>query len=65
MVTIAALAAISLLASNATAKEVTEGYNHKMPQEIMTPNAVQTRLGTLHFYDGIQPKIHSKRSMTI
>ena len=27
-----------------------------MPQEIMTPNAVQTRLGTLHFYDGIPTK---------
>lgn len=30
----------------------TPGYNHKIPQQIMTPDTVETRIGTLNFFDG-------------
>jgi len=32
---------------------VTSGYDYKIPEEIMTPNKVKTRIGDLNFYDGI------------
>ena len=35
------------------AKEITPNFNQKIPNEIMTPNKVQTRIGELQFYDGI------------
>lgn len=39
------------------AKEVsTPGFNHKIPEEIMTPSKVKTRIGDLNFYDGIPTK---------
>ena len=31
------------------AAQPTPGYNNKIPQEIMTPDTVQTRIGTLNF----------------
>ena len=31
----------------------TPGYNHKIPEKIMTPNQVETRIGTLKFFDGM------------
>ena len=31
----------------------TPGYNNKIPESIMTPNKVETRIGTLEFFDGI------------
>lgn len=33
--------------------QVTPGYNTKIPEKIMTPDKVETRLGTLNFYDGM------------
>jgi len=30
----------------------TPGYNNKIPDTIMTPDAVETRIGTLKFFDG-------------
>ena len=50
------LVATSVLAMSLQlmAKEApTPGYNHKIPEMIMTPNKVQTRLGDLNFYDGL------------
>jgi hypothetical protein len=35
------------------AAEKTPGYNNKIPEKIMTPNQVDTRLGTLNFVDGV------------
>jgi len=32
---------------------VTPGYNVKVPEEIMTPDKVATRIGTMEFYDGV------------
>jgi hypothetical protein len=31
----------------------TPGFNNKIPEQILTPNAVQTRIGTLNFVDGV------------
>lgn len=35
------------------AEEPTPGYNHKIPEKIMTPDTVETRIGTLEFFDGM------------
>ena len=36
--------------------ERTPGYNTKIPEYIMTPDKVETRIGTLEFFDGIPTK---------
>jgi len=36
--------------------EVPTGYNTKVPAELMTPNKVATRIGTLEFFDGFPNK---------
>lgn len=43
----------SMQSSWAFAEKPTEGFNQKIPKEIMTPNKVKTRIGDLNFYDGI------------
>jgi hypothetical protein len=35
------------------AETPTPGYNNKIPEAILTPDRVETRLGTLEFFDGI------------
>jgi hypothetical protein len=52
------LAAVGLLASTlaASAETKTPGYNHHIPESIMTPDTVVTRLGTLKFFDGMPNK---------
>ena len=30
----------------------TPGYNNNIPESILTPDAVETRIGTLKFFDG-------------
>ena len=44
------------LALTAFAQDATPGYNHKIPEKIMTPDKVQTRIGTLEFFDGMPTK---------
>lgn len=36
-----------------TNEQPTPGYNTKIPESIMTPDKVKTRIGTLEFFDGI------------
>ena len=43
----------SILASSTTLAQVPEGYNTPIPQSIMTPDRVDTRIGTLKFFDGV------------
>jgi len=45
-----------LCSQNALAKQPTPGFNQKIPDYIMTPNTVNTRIGELSFYDGIPDK---------
>lgn len=33
--------------------EATPGYNHRIPDKVMTPDTVETRLGPLRFFDGM------------
>jgi hypothetical protein len=47
--------ALALSASSVWAQN-TPGYNHKIPPQIMTPDSVETRLGTLKFFDGFPDK---------
>lgn len=35
------------------AEKPTPGFNHKIPEHIMTPDKVQTRIGKLTFFDGM------------
>ena len=50
-----ALAGIGLFAivSVTAAEDKTLGYNHDIPKEVLTPDSVETRLGTLRFFDGM------------
>ena len=56
-IVIALASATILIASIQSAFAVTEtatpGFNHKIPDEIMTPDKVETRIGDLNFFDGI------------
>jgi hypothetical protein len=36
--------------------QATPGYNTAIPEKIMTPDKVETRIGTLEFFDGIPTK---------
>ena len=36
-----------------TAFEATPGYNRAIPENIMTPDRVETSIGTLEFFDGL------------
>lgn len=33
--------------------DVTPGYNNKIPESIMIPNKVETRIGAFEFFDGL------------
>jgi hypothetical protein len=37
-------------------KAATPGYNNEIPEQIMTPDTVETRIGTLEFFDGFPTK---------
>jgi hypothetical protein len=46
--------AIALACTGALAAESpTPGFNNRIPEKIMTPDAVQTRIGKLEFVDGV------------
>ncbi|VAX24027.1 protein of unknown function DUF882 [hydrothermal vent metagenome] len=47
---IAAIAMGNILA------QATDGYKTKIPEKILTPNKVETRIGELEFYDGMPTK---------
>ncbi|UCG08958.1 MAG: hypothetical protein JSV83_10045 [Desulfobacterales bacterium] len=36
-----------------TNAQATPGYNTTIPSEIMTPDTVETSIGTLKFFDGV------------
>lgn len=47
------LTVLTLLVATAWSQEPTPGYNHTIPEKIMTPDRVETRIGTLEFFDGM------------
>jgi len=40
----------------AFAQKATPGYNTKIPESVLTPDTVETKIGTLKFFDGIPNK---------
>ena len=60
-VLVAALACAFAFTS-AYAQQKTPGYNTKIPAKIMTPDKVQTSIGTLDFFDGLPSKASRKAS---
>jgi len=50
-----AFLSVGLLAS-ATAAEPTPGYNNKIPESVLTPHDLETRIGTFRYFDGIPTK---------
>ena len=48
--------ALIATAKSDMAEEPTPGYNTKIPESIITPDTVETRIGTLKFFDGIPTK---------
>ena len=42
--------------STAVVGQATPGYNNKIPESIMTPNDLKTRIGTFKYFDGIPTK---------
>jgi hypothetical protein len=50
------VAPVQTTSTSTTSGSVTPGYNYKIPQQIMTPDAVETRIGTLKFVDGLPTK---------
>ena len=44
---------ILMLGVRADAQEKTTGYNYKIPEKIMTPDKVETSVGTMNFSDGM------------
>jgi hypothetical protein len=54
IITAAITCALSL--TSAYAADKTPGFNNKIPEQIMTPDTVATRIGTLKFFDGLPTK---------
>jgi len=50
---ILALLATVIFAITVSAEEPTPGYNTKIPESILTPHDIETRVGTLKYFDGI------------
>jgi len=50
---LASITSASLLLSTVAMAQNTKGFNSKIPEKIMTPNRVQTRIGELNFHDGL------------
>jgi hypothetical protein len=57
-------AGIFAAAGIAYAEEPTPGFNSKIPEDIMTPDRVDTRIGTLEFTDGRPTPTRSSSSTT-
>ena len=51
---------IFLSLTSAYAEKPTPGFNNKIPEHVMTPSKVKTRLGTLRFIDGVPTKKTTK-----
>ena len=57
----AALTVTTAYMQTVAAEEATPGYNQKIPDKIMTPDTVETRIGTLKFFDGLPTKETSQK----
>jgi len=48
-----AVMALTIVNASVQAQEKTPGFNQKIPEKIMTPDTVETRIGALKFVDGV------------
>jgi len=53
VLTLAAVFAVVIPYAPSAFAEVTPGFNNEIPEKIMTPDSVETRIGTLEFFDGM------------
>ncbi len=53
LLVLAALVNCAAIAGTAAAQDATPGFNTKIPESILTPDTVETKVGTLKFFDGI------------
>ena len=53
LITAAAALALIVTSLTANAQDKTPRYNQKIPEKIMTPDTVETRIGSLKFVDGV------------
>ena len=44
---------VAILTTAVAQAAVTPGYNVEVPEEIMTPDTIETRIGTMEFYEGV------------
>jgi hypothetical protein len=56
-----AAALVGVLAFTSAQAQNTPGYNSKIPEKILTPDTVETRIGTLKFFDGFPTKETTER----
>ncbi len=61
LATFAALLTLICLATGVDAEKPTPGYNNAIPAEIMTPDRVETRIGTLEFFDGLPSRATAQK----
>ncbi len=52
-IAVSAMLFAALTSPASFAQESTPGYNNKIPDVIMTPDTVETRIGTMRFFDGM------------
>ena len=52
----AALLQGAVMVQEAFAEKATPGFNNKIPESVLTPDTVETKIGTLKFFDGIPNK---------
>jgi hypothetical protein len=52
-VTASVAALLFLIGCGETNADSTAGYNNVIPEKLMTPDTVETRIGTLEFFDGL------------
>jgi len=50
---IPAILVMAIMTPTAFAQDPTPGFNNKIPESVMTPDKVESRLGTFEFFDGI------------
>ena len=56
--------AAAIMTPNVFAQK-TPGYNNKIPESIMTPNDLKTRIGTFEYFDGIPTPETARREVHV
>ncbi|MGI9524195.1 MAG: DUF1254 domain-containing protein [Hyphomicrobiaceae bacterium] len=57
---LSAITHCTFMVQSAIAQNTTPGFNTKIPESVLTPDKVETRIGTLEFFDGIPDEKSAK-----